>query len=39
MWWNICGHNGDKDCVKNINLLEKKMSPTQIEKAQELASN
>jgi TPR repeat protein len=39
MWWNICGSNGDKDCVKNINLLESKMSPIQIEKAQEMARN
>ena len=39
MWWNICGYHGDKDCVKNINLLEKKMTPSQIEKAQEMARN
>jgi hypothetical protein len=39
MWWNICSYNGDKDCVKNINLLEKKMSQTQIGKAKEMARN
>ena len=39
MWWNICGSSGDKDCVKNRNIVEKKMTPSQIEKAQELARN
>jgi hypothetical protein len=39
MWWDICGSNGDKDCVKNINLLENKMSPSQIEEAHRLARN
>jgi TPR repeat protein len=39
MWWNICGYNGDNNCVKNINLLEYKMFPTKIEKAQEMAKN
>ena len=39
MWWNICGSSGDKDCVKNRNIVEKKMSKQQIEKAQRLARN
>jgi TPR repeat protein len=39
MWWNICGYNGDKDCVKHINLLENKMSQIQNEKAQEMTRN
>jgi len=39
MWWNICGSSGDKDCVKNRNIVEKKMSPSQIEEAQRLARN
>ena len=39
MWWNICGSSGDKDCVKNRNIIEKKMSKQQIEKAQQLARN
>jgi uncharacterized protein len=45
MWWNICGSTAKKDfvkkkdCVKNRNIVEEKMSPSQIEKAQELAKN
>jgi TPR repeat protein len=39
MWWNLCSYSGDKDCAKNINLLENKMSPIQIEKAQKMARN
>jgi S1-C subfamily serine protease len=39
VWWNICGSSGDKDCVKNRNIVEKKLSPQQIEKAQELVRN
>ena len=39
MWFNLLGSSGDKDCVKNRNLIEKRMSPSQKEKAQELARN
>jgi len=39
MWWNICGSSGHKGCVKNRNKVEKKMTPSQIEKAQEMAKN
>ena len=39
MWWNLSGSNGHKDAVKERNIVEKKMSPSQIEKAQELARN
>ena len=39
MWWNLSGSNGYKDAVKNRNIVEKKMTPSQIEKAQELARN
>jgi len=39
MWWNICGSSGDEGCVKNRNLVENDMSPSQIEKAQEMARN
>jgi hypothetical protein len=39
MWFNICGSTGDKDCVKNRNIIEKKMSKQQIEEAQEMARN
>jgi hypothetical protein len=33
------GSGGDEDCVKSRNIVEKKMSPSQIEKAQEMAKN
>jgi hypothetical protein len=39
MWWNLSGSNGYKDAVTNRNIVEKKMSKQQIEKAQELARN
>ncbi len=39
MWFNLCGSNGGKDCVKNRDIVEKKMTPSQIEKAQEMARN
>ena len=39
MWMNLSGSNGHKDAVKNRNIVEKKMTPSQIEKAQELARN
>jgi len=39
MWWNICGSNGSKDCVKNRTIVEAEMTPQQIEKAQEMARN
>ena len=39
MWWNLSGSNGYKDAVTNRNIVEKKMTPSQIEKAQELARN
>ena len=39
MWFNLCGSNGYKNAVKNRDIIEKGMSPTQIEKAQEMARN
>ena len=39
MWWNIAGSNGHKDAVTNRNFLEKRMTPSQIEKAQRLERN
>ena len=39
MWWNLSGSNVNKNAVKNRNIVEKKMSPSQIEKAQRLARN
>ena len=38
-WWNLAGSNGVKQAVGNRNILEKKMTPQQIEKAQEMARN
>ena len=39
MWFNLCGSQRYKQCLRKKNNLEKKMSPTQIEKAQEMARN
>jgi uncharacterized protein len=39
MWWNICGSSGDKDCVKSRDKIEQIMTPSQIEKAQDMARN
>ena len=39
MWLNLAGSNGYKDGVINRNATEKKMTPQQIEKAQEMARN
>ena len=39
MWWNLSGSNGYKDAVKNRNIVEEKMTPSQIEEAQRLARN
>jgi len=39
MWWNICGSGGNEDCVQRRNTVEKGMTPSQIEKAQEMARN
>jgi len=40
MWFNICGSGGGReDCAGNRNRVERKMSRSQIEKAQEMARN
>ena len=39
MWFNLSGSNGDKDAVENRDIIEKRMTPSQIEKAQEMARN
>jgi uncharacterized protein len=39
MWWNLAGTNGNKMAVRNRNSIEKKMTPQQIEKAQDMARN
>jgi uncharacterized protein len=37
MWWNLSGSNGNKEAAENRDIVEKRMTPSQIEKAQELA--
>ena len=37
MWWNIVASSGYKNAVKNRNIVAKRMTPSQIEKAQTLA--
>ena len=39
MWWDLAGSKGNKNAIKNRNIIVKKMSPSQIEKAQEMARN
>ncbi|MFT4577917.1 MAG: TPR repeat protein [Nitrospinales bacterium] len=39
MWWNISGSNGNKNALTNRDIVEKKMTRQQIEKAQEMARN
>ena len=40
MWFNLCGSSsGNKICMDRRNIVEKKMSKQQIEKAQEMARN
>ena len=39
MWWNIADSNGHKGAPKNRNIVEKQMTPQQIEGAQRLARN
>ena len=38
MWYNIAAIDGDADAIKNRDIVTKKMSSSQIEKAQEAAS-
>ena len=39
MWWNLSGSNGNKEAAENRDIVENKMSPSQIEKAQNMARN
>ena len=39
MWFNLCGSSRDEDCIRIKKILEKRMSPSQIEKAQDMARN
>ena len=38
MWFNLCS-KWNKLCMENENLVKKKMTPSQIEKAQDMARN
>jgi TPR repeat protein len=37
MWFNIAGSNGDNEAIEHRTMLEKEMTPSQIEKAQDMA--
>ncbi len=37
MYWNIVTDSGDKRAIKNRGIVEEMMTPSQIEKAQDLA--
>ena len=37
MWWNIAASSGHKDLVKKRDIIAKQMTPSQLEKAQDLA--
>ena len=37
MYWNIAAVGGSKDAIKNRDVIEKEMTPSQIEEAQDLA--
>ena len=39
MWFSLAGSQGVEDAFHNRDVIEKKMSPQQIEKAQEMARN
>ena len=39
MWFNICAAGGREDCMEARTRVQKKMSRTQIDKAQEMARN
>ncbi len=39
MWWNLSGSNGNKEAAENRDIVETKMTPSQIEKAQDMARN
>jgi TPR repeat protein len=39
MWWSLSGSNGNKEAAENRDIVETKMTPQQIEKAEEMARN
>ncbi len=38
-WYNLAATKGDKDAVKNRDIVAKKMTPTDVSKAQHLAND
>ena len=39
LWFNLASSKGNKNYAHNRNMMEGKMTPSQIEKAQEMARN
>jgi S1-C subfamily serine protease len=39
MWWNIAASSGHKNASKNSDIIAKRMTPSQLAKAQDLARN
>ena len=39
MWFNLSGSNGNKGAVENRDIMQKMVTPSQIEKAQDMARN
>ena len=39
MWINLAASNGEEDAIEKRNLVEKEMTPEEIEKAKEMARN
>ena len=37
MWYNLSGSNGEEVAIEKRSMVEEKMTPQQIEKAQEMA--
>ena len=37
MWWDIAASNGDENAIKNLDIVAKRMNPSQIAEAQKLA--
>ncbi len=39
MWWNIAASQGIKEAAVNLSMVQRKMTPTEIRKAKQLASD
>lgn len=37
-WWNVAAASGNEDACENRHIVEKQMTPSQIEKGQELSN-